>query len=134
MWTLFKSKSFFAWKSLRLVVFELCSSEIKFTYNFKWIVAFIWITTGRKATYKLLQEEQVIWNLNRRCKVFTEFISYAETMIYMKSIPLYQSCFEPVNIFHQIGGLILALDLWRDKNWMILSKRIWISYHCKGGT
>ena len=59
---------------MRLVVFELCGSETKFSYRFKSLLVFIWITTGRKAIYKLLQQEQVIWKLIRKHKVFTVII------------------------------------------------------------
>ena len=55
MGTLFKFNHSFVWELLQQVVFELCSSEIKITYNFKLKLVFIWITTGRKGTYKLLQ-------------------------------------------------------------------------------
>ena len=40
---------------MRQVVFELCCSEIKITYNFKLKLVFIEKTTKRKATHKLIQ-------------------------------------------------------------------------------
>ena len=38
------------------VVLDICGSGIKITFNFKLKFVFIEKTTGRKATYELLQE------------------------------------------------------------------------------
>ena len=74
MWqdTIYKGKLFkfnhsFAWKSMWQVVYELCCSGIKITFNFKLKLVFIEKRTGRKTTYKLIQEATS--NLKLKCKM-----------------------------------------------------------------
>ena len=54
MGKLFKCNHYFALKSMKQVVYELCCSGIKITYNFKLKFVFIEKIIGRKATDKLI--------------------------------------------------------------------------------
>ena len=115
MGKLFKFNHSFALKSMWEVVFELCSSEIKIT---EWILAFIEKRLEEKHQTSYYKQEQVIWNLNRRCKVCTvNILKYSgkHTFVGNKLLLCFFRCIWRDLLqwmSHELWLCICPVDLW----------------------